>query len=195
MPKDSCHSKCDVCCPDVSDKILNIHFSIQNTEDLGNCGYWAVDFLNVHLLAWKLPDNQIYCSAKIIGTWKTITGALVPENNPPICNILQAGNAQGHIKAFLNGKFPIGTSVTIKKKCGNIGCIDFNGSYDDLLILPPNKQVGTQRLTDYISSLFSAPMTVLVVSASYYFNDQLLWVDTSNGSVGNVVINSNGCPS
>lgn len=180
---------CDqISCPIVSDKIMNIHFNVSNSEDLGTCGYWAIDNFTVHLVVWIMPDDQLYANATVVGTWSTIKNARSPQT----C-VLQARNAIGKLTGFVNGKFPIGTTIVTPLKFGNTGTVDFNGNYADLL-LPSGSQTETERLTDYISSLFSAPLIVLVASANYYLDEQLLWVDTTAGAVGDVIIDTNGCP-
>jgi hypothetical protein len=61
-------------------QVVNIYFSVNNDEDSGVQGYWAMDNYWETLQVWSLGGNQYESVETYKGTFTTYTGALSPQN-------------------------------------------------------------------------------------------------------------------
>ena len=61
-------------------QVLNVEYTVQNDEDSGISGYWAIDNFVETVQVWSLGSNNYEAVVTDKGTWTTYTGALSPQN-------------------------------------------------------------------------------------------------------------------
>ncbi|AYV80896.1 MAG: hypothetical protein Harvfovirus9_26 [Harvfovirus sp.] len=67
------------------------------------------------------------------------------------------------------------------------------GNFQDL-VCAPGTQTGTVRIVYFIQAFFSQPYLSHIFKGSYYFDEQLLYESATNQELGDIFINSKGCP-
>jgi hypothetical protein len=130
-------------------QVVNIVYTVQNDEDTGIYGYWALDNYQVNLQVWSLGSNQYQFVAQYKGTFTTFNGDLSPQTGTTESSCPSTG-ATGTLIGQIVGTFTATTfdpdgplSNTQLTSFGTIATpFNFGGTQADLLLGTYSKQSG-----------------------------------------------------
>lgn len=164
--------------------LLNITMNLQNDEDSGNLGWWAVDNLSQEITLWRVSDGSYYVRALDNGTWYTFAGAKSPQNG--------YGESADGSGPFQGGYIALLSSVNVftpsMSLTGFLGTFDFGGTKAKILgNIGPNGTIQSSGLRFwslfYFNSgtgfAFSSPNSLPTWGWLYTYLDQESWCNTS----------------
>jgi len=145
--------------------IINSKMTVQNDEDAGNVGYWALDNYPKSIVIWEDSTNTNFCALiQYSGTWQTFAGALSPQNG-----VAEVNTRSGHFTAAYVAMFT-GTFFPTVPVHGSIGTYNFGGTMADILLGSyGNGQTGDTTYTSYLSLYFSSHAGFTYLAASYIY--------------------------
>ncbi|MGA2523389.1 MAG: hypothetical protein ABSF65_04465, partial [Candidatus Bathyarchaeia archaeon] len=188
-------------------QVLNVVYNVQNDEDTGLSGYWALDNYVKTVQVWSLGSNNYEIVATYKGTFTTYTGALSPEAGTP--ETTTSGGATGTITGEYIGTFtsaninltpnnPLGTGKL--SNYGNIGTYNFGG-------LATNIAKGTYALqgtgnptafdvlsiyfpgyTNFVQSTWGWTYIYGSPGASGLYPANHIWSNSVAGNTGDIVV-------
>jgi hypothetical protein len=174
--------------------VLSIQYTVQNDEDTGLIGYWALDNYVKTVQVWSLGSDQYEAISTYSGTFTTYAGAKSPQNGVTEPTT-ETGTMYGeYVATFTATSFNPSNLV----KSGNIGTYNFGGTQNDILLGTYSKQTGdpASDVYDWLSAYFAGVPS----SGAGSFNDvswgwsytitsgtSLVWNNNAVGNTGDIV--------
>lgn len=186
--------------PKGSTLILNIQHDVQNDEDSGLLGYWALDSYTVHLQVWKLTDGSYYAIKTYDGIFQTPQGAVSPGATSASQTEQQSafGSINGGYVATFTDTSPFNPSNYPTH--GDVGTFNYGGTTADVL----KGTYGNGQTSDaspfnflsayfpgYTSGSFAQPTWGWVYSLDDQFQSSTsanTWCNFISGNAGNILV-------
>ena len=130
--------------------VLNIWWTIQNDEDSGLSGYWALDHDTTTLQVWQMPDGSFYALKKYTGVFSAPQTVIGPGTAAAALSQSAFGTIQGGYMATFSGTFTPGSQPT----SGYIGTKNYGGTITDVLTAANH---GDSTPYDWIAAYFGGP--------------------------------------
>jgi hypothetical protein len=177
----------DVNVPAGSTRVLSITYQVNNDEDTGLFGYWALDSYLKSVDVYQTPGGSFYAAVFYSGTFTTFAGALSPE-----AGAVQAYGGTGSIV----GGYILTFTGTLNPnpayaRSGFIGTFDFGGTKSDILLGTYALQSGDSNVFSYLSTYFSS---YNIISQSpwgwlYSFTGirPSTWCNSESGNYGDII--------
>lgn len=116
-----------------ANQVMNIAFKVNNDEDSGFVGYWAIDNINRLVQVWQDPTTptNFYVFANYAGSFTTFAGAC-----SPMTGATETATASGTFQGGYFGMFSdsVDTIPSNGVANGNLGTFDFGGTQGDILL-------------------------------------------------------------
>jgi hypothetical protein len=180
--------------PKGSTLVLDIKHAVQNDEDSGLAGYWALDYYTVHLQVWKVTDGSYYAIKTYDGIFQTPQGANSPGATSPTIEQQSAfGDFSGGYVATFTDTSTINPSGYPTH--GNIGTFNYGGTTADILL--GISSAGDPSHFNFLSAYFpgyagfTQPSWGWVYSLDEQFQSSTsvnTWCNFSSGNAGNIFV-------
>lgn len=137
--------------------VLSVSWVVQNDEDSGIHGYWALDYFSTNLNVWLVSSGphagSYYATKTYVGSFVSIQG--VPS---PSAGTTQNSSAFGSFKGAYNATL---TNVAFNSSGGplrgSLGHKDYGGKASDVLLGTYGAgQVGDTSVFDWVAKYFIA---------------------------------------
>ncbi len=168
-------------------QVMNVQYQVENDEDTGLQGYWALDTYEKTVQVWSLGSDQYEVVATYSGTFTTFHGALSPMTGT-VEPATETGTLHGeYIATFTATSFNPNNLVAY----GTISNGNLGGSQTDILKGTYALQTGNPYTYDVFSLYFPGYTNFNYVSWGWIYTissgTSLVWNNNSAGNTGDIV--------
>ncbi len=175
-------------------EVLDISYAVQNDEDTGRLGNWALDNYVKTMQVWSLGSNQYEIVTTYSGTFTTYNGALSPQAGTPEQtgpNGLTGTMQGGYIATFNATSFNPNSLVAT----GNTGITyNFGGTRNDVAKGTYGAQTGDSNVHSVLSDYFPGYTGFNYLNWGWTYTytwssgSTSVWNNDAAGNTGDIVV-------